>query len=345
MSLVQLPQARGPISESVIAQLRDVSTSGAARDVAPLELESGADPIKIILDDDLQLSLWLLYELHFRGIAGVDDRAEWDPELLRIRRDLEAPFEQALRRLAAEGIERAKGRTDDFEGRLVEVIEDVDGPSLSGYLHRNATAEQMSEFLIQRSLYHLKESDPAAFTAPRLDGPAKVALTELLYDEFGAGRPEMLHSTLFARALRGAGLDDQYGSYLDRVPAYTLAVNNAMSLFGLHRRLRAASMGHLAAFEATSSLPCRHISQGLERLEYGEEVRQYFDEHVEADAIHEHLAQTGICGVLVEEDPSLADDVLFGAATCVQLDRIVAEEMINAWESGGSTLRTEAVIA
>lgn len=45
---------------------------------------------------------------------------------------------------------------------------------------------------------------------PRLTGGAKVALAELQYDEFGAGRADRLHQELFARTLRGAGLDDAY---------------------------------------------------------------------------------------------------------------------------------------
>ena len=153
--------------------------------------------------------------------------------------------------------------------------------------------------MTQRSLYHLKESDPTAFVLPRLDGPAKAALAELLYDEYGGGRPDRLHATLFARALEGCGLDPAYGAYVDLTPGYTLAVNNAMSLFGLHRRLRGAALGHLAAFEATSSLPCRRIASGIRRLGLPDAVWDYFDEHVEADAVHEQVALRNICGTLV----------------------------------------------
>ena len=40
-------------------------------------------------------------------------------------------------------------------------------------------------------------------------------------------------------------------------PVEILEQNNALSMFGLQRRLRGAAVGHLAAFEATSSLPSR----------------------------------------------------------------------------------------
>jgi hypothetical protein len=42
-------------------------------------------------DDDLHLALYLCYELHYRGLAGVDVGWEWDPALLSFRAQLEAP--------------------------------------------------------------------------------------------------------------------------------------------------------------------------------------------------------------------------------------------------------------
>jgi hypothetical protein len=151
-----------------------------------------------------------------------------------------------------------------------------------------------------------------------------------------------LHSALFARALEGADLDPTYGAYLDVVPAQTLAFNNAMSFFGLHRRLRGALMGHLAAFESTSSLPCRRYSGGAERLGFGEQVQEYFDEHVEADSVHEQLAVRSICQRLVDDEPALHRDVLTGAAACVQLDALAGRQMVDAWHRGRSALLTGA---
>jgi hypothetical protein len=175
---------------------------------------------------------------------------------------------------------------------------------------------------------------------PRVDGPVKAALAELQYDEYGGGRPQRLHATLFAKALEGCDLDARYGAYLDVTPGHTLAVNNAMSLFGLHRRLRGASLGHLAAFEATSSLPCRRIAGGIRRLGLPDEVWEYFDEHVEADAVHEQVALRSICGGLLEAEPELREDVLTGAATCALLDAVVAERVLDAWRDGHTSLRT-----
>ena len=47
--------------------------------------------------DDLQLALWLAYEQHYRGLAGVDDRWEWHPELVWARRGWEQHLLDGLR--------------------------------------------------------------------------------------------------------------------------------------------------------------------------------------------------------------------------------------------------------
>ena len=323
---MELPEPRGTLSADLVRALLD-------RDVTVPSVEPDDD-------EDLHLSLWMLYELHYRGFDGVDDEREWDPDLLAVRARLEEQFEAELRADCAEIVALAEEQ-DSVPDQLVAITSYDNGVSLPQYLQRKATADQYLEFLAQRSLYHLKESDPHAWVVPRLDGSPKVALAELQYDEFGGGRPERLHSRLYADALEAVGLDASYGAYVDRVPGYTLAVNNAMSLLGLHRRLRGAAMGHLAAFEMTSSLPCRRYLQGAQRLELGAPVERYFDEHVEADAVHEHVAARSICGALVDAEPDLRSDVLFGAAVCVHLDAVAGERMIDAWQGDRSTLLPE----
>jgi hypothetical protein len=327
---MQLPRPRGPFSEQVFAAM-------VTPDPAVVPYDASTD---VLADEDVQVALWALYELSYRGFDDVDPAHEWSPALLTTRGQVEAHFEQAIRELTDPAVDRALD--GDEAGRvpaqLAAVIDDAGDAGLARFMQREATEEQYREFLVHRSIYHLKESDPHAFAIPRLDGAPKVALAELQYDEFGGGRPDRLHSTLFARALEGAGLDPAYGVYVDVVAAPTLAVNNAMSLFALHRRLRGALMGHLAAFESTSSLPCRRYAGGAERLGFDERVTAYFDEHVEADAVHEQLACRSICQRLVEQHPELHRDVLMGAAACVQLEARSGALMVGAWRDAGSAL-------
>ena len=314
-----IPKARGALSEGLFAAMvamepdDDLPTLPAAEDKG-----------------DAQIALWTLYELHYRGFEDVDAALEWHPDLLRLRRSLEIPLEARLRaRYAAENIATCADPT--VAASVFALIEGHRGASLSSYVQRHADRDQVMDLLRMRSIYHLKETDPTAWAVPRLPRASQAALVELMYDEYGCGRADHVHSGLFARALTSTGLDDRYGAYIDQVPTEVLEQNNAMTLFGLHARLRGAAVGHLAAFEATSSLPSRRLVQGLDRLRLPTEVVAYYLEHVEADAVHEQLATRGICAALVEDDPTAAADVFFGAYTCLDLESRFASMVLARW--------------
>jgi len=131
--------------------------------------------------------------------------------------------------------------------------------------------------------------------------------------------------------MEASGLRPEHGAYVDESPAEILEQNNVLSMFGLQRRLRAAAVGHLAAFEATSSVPSRRLAQGLERLGFPDEMIGYYREHVEADAVHEQVALRDICVSLVEAEPALEPDVWFGAWACLDLEDRTARCLLDAW--------------
>ncbi|MGZ4494586.1 MAG: iron-containing redox enzyme family protein [Nocardioides sp.] len=333
---MRLPTTRGPLSAGIVAAL----AGDAPLDVADLLARLDARAGDLLLDEDAQLALWTAYELHYAGFDGVDDGWEWNPDLLRVRAALEQRLEADLRRRTAPRVGAARG--GDVAERLFAMVEDDDAPSVARFLQRRASADQVLEVLVHKSIYQLKEADPHTWVVPRLHGAAKVALVELQFDEYGAGRPERQHARLFADGMAACGLAADYGAYLDAVPACTLALNNTMSLLGLHRRLRGAAMGHLAAVEVSSSLPCRRYVQAIRRLGLPEEIAAYFDEHVEADAVHEQVATRDICGALVAEDPALEEDVLFGAAAYLLTEGLLAQHLLGCWERGASSLRPSA---
>ncbi len=218
-------------------------------------------------------------------------------------------------------------------------IAEREGPPLSRFIRTRASLEQVREFLVHRSAYQLKEADPHSWALPRLWGAPKAAMVEIQADEYGGGRAEWIHAELFARAMRAVGLDGTYGAYLDRIPGLTLATVNLMSLFGLHRRLRAAIVGHLALFEMTSSIPNRRYGDGLRRLGCPAEATLFFDEHVEADAVHENVAAVDLAGGLVRQEPALSRGVLWGAEALVALDARWCGCVLDCWRGGRTSLR------
>jgi hypothetical protein len=333
---IDLPSA-GPISDLIIDLL-----SGGAEEVPPWpELEDEAarllasveDPV---VDDDLQLALYICFELHYRSFPNVDPGWEWSPPLLAVRALLERAFLEALE------VELGAGEPVDPErvGDHLFALEAGDeGISLSRHLEVVAGLGEFREFAVHRSLYQLKESDPHSWAIPRLSGPPKTALLEVQVDEYGGGRPERMHSALFAKTMRALGLDDRENAYLAHAPGVTLATVNLMSALGLRRERRGAIVGHLAMFEMTSAMPNRRYGNALRRLGFDAETTDFYDEHVEADAVHENIAAHDLAGGLARREPELAGDIVFGARALLHLEDRFGRRLLGAWEEGATSLR------
>src|SRR5947209_1673995 len=127
----RLPAPRGELSEGLLGAL--VTPGGS---VAGLAVPTADDPLA---DEDLQLALYLCYELHYRGLPGVDDRWEWEPALLALRAALELQFEQAL--LDEVPLPRDAIPADEIDVAL-RAISERDSPPLSTYIRSRATLEQ-----------------------------------------------------------------------------------------------------------------------------------------------------------------------------------------------------------
>ncbi|MBE8521352.1 iron-containing redox enzyme family protein [Amycolatopsis sp. H6(2020)] len=320
-----LPAARGPLSASVLGILL------RERPRAELDFDALADAGP--LGDDLQLALHLCYELHYQGLPGVSPDWEWDPELLRLRGALEARFLAALRDNVAGG--------DDVPAELdALLVEPIDVEGVSHHLRDHGDWTQLREYFTHRSIYHHKEADPHAWVIPRLRGRAKAALVAVEFDEFGGGRAELMHARLYADLLRAAGLPDGYLELIDQVPGSMLAVVNMMSLFGLHRSLRGALCGHFAAAEITTAPSAQRMDQALRRLDAPEACRFFYTEHIEADAVHEQVMRHDVLGDLLEREPELAADVVFGIQATEFLEGRFGAQVLSRWKAGKSSLRT-----
>jgi hypothetical protein len=288
-----------------------------------------------LADEDIQLALYLCYELHYRGLAGVSPDWEWNPLLLELRARLERAMEGAL----IEAVPVTAAPPAEIGKMIFDLVEADEAPSLSRYLETTGSLAQFREFVIHRSAYQLKEADPHSWAIPRLAGAPKAALVEVQADEYGGGDPARVHATLFANTMDALELDSEYGAYIDRIPGSTLATVNLMSLFGLHRRWRGAIVGHLAAFEVSSPLPNRRYAKGLRRLGIGVPATDFFDEHVEADSVHENIAAYDLAGGLAEAEPHLAADILFGVRALLHLEGRFASQLLSSWHGDTSSLR------
>lgn len=327
---MHLPSPRGPLSQHVtatLAQTPDAAGGLAAREPADAE--------------DEQLALYLLQQLSYRPIVGVDPAWEDDPSFLVLREQLEQTMEDRLRGI----LDVPDTAPADVPDALLAMIEAADGPSLSGWLEENGTLEQLRELVVHRSAYQLQEADPHSFAIPRLAaGTAKTALLELQLDEYGGHEPSEAHAALFARTMDAVGLDPQEGPDIDRLPASTLATNTLLNRLGRSRRLVGACIGHLAVFEMTSVGPmanyaalCRKLIDDADRAT---RAARFFDVHVAADGLHARVAMERLVDGFVAQFPDDAPGILFGAAALMHLEAAFTEHLLTSWDDGDTSLRT-----
>ncbi|MFI1361287.1 iron-containing redox enzyme family protein [Streptomyces sp. NPDC020898] len=320
-----LPEPRGPLSAAVTALLR-----GARGGSVPSP--ESCSPY----GDDLQLALYILYELHYQGFQDVPDSLEWNGALLAHRGAIESRFLDALRHdVPIDPAETAEQVLDELQ---LEPVGD-DGTGVSYFLRDEGSLDQLRVYAAVRSLYHLKEADPHAWVLPRLHGRAKGAMVAVEFDEFGAGRADEIHAQLFADLMADLRLDPTYGRYVDAAPAEALATVNLMSLFGLHRALRAALVGNFAAVEVTSSPASRRLAEALRRVGAGPAAVRFYAEHVEADAVHEQVVRHDVVGGLLADEPHLDADVVFGIRATTHLESRLADRLLGSWRAGATGLR------
>jgi hypothetical protein len=321
-------EPRGPLTEWLLAHLAQ-----------PVHVLPDPPPTTADLTrgEDDALALYLCYELHYHGLPGVDEGWEWEPSLLEVRRRLEQAFLASI--VSAIGPPRIDMSATTMRDQLVELANADDGPSLSAHIAAHGTIEEMREFCVHRSLYQLKEADPHTFAIPRLRGPAKAAMVAIQVGEYGDGRPDRVHSHLFARTMEELGLDPSYGAYLSSVPATTLDTVNLVSMFGLHRRWRGALVGHLALFEMCSVGPMGRYAAALRRLGLGPTATDFYDAHVVADELHQVIALEQMAAGLAQTEPDLAGSVVFGARAVKFLERRLATHLLESWDRGVTSLR------
>jgi hypothetical protein len=322
-SPLRLPDARGPWSAWVLDTIRGRRTRDDPVDVPASELDGGSD--------DVQLALYLCYEVHYSGLPGTE-HLEWDLGLIGARRILEHAFTDRLERdVASSSTRRRTARSTDVADVIRELLDTDDGPSLSRHMERHGTLDQMRDVVVHRSPYQLKEGDPHTAGIQRLDGAAKQILVKIQSGEYGADAPgRRTHAALFADTMRSLGLNATPNAYLDRLPASSLAISNLISLFGMNRRWRGALVGQLAAFEMTSVVPMGRYARGLERMGAPARARRFYDVHVLADAEHEVMALDMVQAQATAE-PHTADDVIFGVQATLVVERWFAETLLDSW--------------
>ena len=155
---------------------------------------------------------------------------------------------------------------EEMDVALRAIADADDAPSVSRYVERHASLEQVLECSSSARPTSSRRPTRTRSASRGWTGPPKAAFVEIQSDEYGGGRGDRIHSTLFANTMDALGLDSTLRRLPRPVPGTTLAAVNLDAFLGLHRRWRGALVGHLALFEMGSSVPNSRYARGLRRL-------------------------------------------------------------------------------
>ena len=84
--------------------------------------------------------------------------------------------------------------------------------------------------------------------------------------------------------------------------------------------------------------PMGRYQAALERLGLGPEATRFYAEHVLADERHQDVALHPMVAGLIEQEPFLGGEVVFGARALAEVERLFAGHLLDAWGRGESSL-------
>ena len=309
----ELPNARGPLSESVIEYI-----SGRS---ARLWSQRG----EAVLDDpDAQLALWLL------NCADVSTDADIDVERVRslplraLHWTLERSFEDEVQRAVA---------AVDAEVDLQLLLDDlVQAPAID----LAATAAEhgpdaLRDVFVAKAPYLGFEADPHTLALARLEAPLKPIVAEIQSGEYGVGHAQT-HAQIYRGCLTALGVS--YHDAIEAAPTSSLAYANLAWLFGREVRWRGAAVGQLCLLELDSVEPCSAQVEAWDAAGLPPAARRWYDVHVLADAEHEVVIRDQLVPALESTTPWLVPDAAFGATATWMLQQHVAQELADRWERG-----------
>jgi hypothetical protein len=283
-----------------------------------------------------------LYHLAAQGTWSPIDAPrfnEHDLTLAAVRLELERGFEASLQR---HELPEEPPAGESFGPWLQDLAlqRDIGLPpsGMAGFYRERATLEQMKEIVAQRSLFFLSEPDPWAMVIPSLRGEAKAGLLDVLLDEYGWGRHDHMHSTVYENLMTALGLDTGFDAYLDRTAWQFLAVLNYQWMLARHRRLCRRMYGYIYLVEADSPDSMRDYLAAWDRLGIQDEaVRKFYDLHVTADEGHQQVALEEMIMPVVKAEPGAAADIARGVLEGRVLHHAFSTHLASCFAAGRSS--------
>lgn len=80
--------------------------------------------------------------------------------------------------------------------------------------------------------------------------------------------------------------------------------------------------------------------RALQRMGAPAACIEFYAEHVEADAVHEHVVRIDVVGDLVAREPQLDRDVVFGIRAHAAVENRLADAIMASWQQDRTSLRS-----
>lgn len=287
-----------------------------------------------------------IYALHSQNTWSPEEAVrvnQHDPTMAAVLHHLERGFERSL--AAHELPETPPTKPAEFQTWLKELALERELPAdpptgMGEFLDDEASLEQMKEIVAQRSLFFLKEPDPWALVIPSLHGKAKAGLLDLLLDEYGWGRYDQMHSTIYEELMAELGLETGYDAYLQRTAWQYLATINLQHMYARHRRLSRRMYGYIYLIEADSPGAMQHYLAAWRRLGLGDEQRvmKFYDLHVTADEGHQEVALNEVIVPVLEQQPGAGPEIARGVLEGRIVEGAFGRQLEEHFKAGRSSL-------
>lgn len=318
------------------------------RAAALLELAQETAQAAFVGDQDAALdaahrTLYVLGAQQGWSPVGAARDNEHDLTLIAVRLELERAFEAQLARCAAvpEDLPQDPAAFAPWVEELATTRPmPFEGPSLGAHHRERTTLDQLREVVAQRSLFFLKEPDPWTMVIPSLHGRAKAGLIDLILDEYGWGRYDQMHSTVYEVLMGKLGLETGYDHYVDQTPWQALAGLNYQAMLARHRRLCRRMYGYVLLTEATSPGAMRNYLAAYARAGVDDpDVLRFYELHIDADEGHADVALNEVVMPVVREEPDARQEVARGVVEGRWVDELLSAHLLASWGAGRSSLR------
>lgn len=186
-------------------------------------------------------------------------------------------------------------------------------PTWGEFIRESISLEQLKQIVINRSLFFLREPDPWIFAVPKLRGIAKAGLIDLMLDEYGWGKLDHMHSSVYARLMEALELQSEIDHYEAAADWRFLATLNHQWMLGLNPELNNRLLGTIYLTEADSPGAMTNYLAAWARLGIDDpDVLRFYEIHVSADENHRDVALHEVVLPVCEANPDAAKDVARG---------------------------------